>query len=389
MIGNKSPIEYFESLAAQSRKPLLFTELGYANDSGAAADPSASGNSPEPTLQAELYQAFFQAWAQSGDSSLIGAYFWEWDPNGSTSNVGPEIDSFSPQNSPAQAQATAGFEAQSASSSFADPGISVIDGTVDASTLLFDSTHTVILAGGTIEGSAAGETLDNAGSTILGAGTIGDGIGHLILDNASGTIEASGGTLALDTGATITNSGTLEAAAGATLQVDDPVIGAGSATIGVGATVEFGAANSKSVTFNGPPGTLILDHSSTFSGEIFNFTGDGSLSGSDKIDLLDINYNSVEDSYANGVLTVTDGTDTANITFDGSYTLENFKLASDGNGGTIIYDPPVPGTSETITRTIRCRSAQSKRLFNPISQKRIDRKSRPSTATLCPRGFES
>ena len=95
VIGNQSPIEYFESLAAQSGKPLLFTELGYANDSGAAADPSASGNSPDPTLQAELYQAFFQAWTQSGNSSLIGAYFWEWDPNGSTSNVGPGIDSFS------------------------------------------------------------------------------------------------------------------------------------------------------------------------------------------------------------------------------------------------------------------------------------------------------
>ncbi len=42
VIGNESPIQYFESLAAQSGKPLLFTELGYANDSGAAADPSAS-----------------------------------------------------------------------------------------------------------------------------------------------------------------------------------------------------------------------------------------------------------------------------------------------------------------------------------------------------------
>jgi hypothetical protein len=101
VIGNESPIQYFENLSAQSGKPLLFTELGYANDSGAAADPSASGNSPDPTLQAELYQAFFQAWAQSGNSALIGTYFWEWDPNGSASNVGPGIDSFSPQNSPA------------------------------------------------------------------------------------------------------------------------------------------------------------------------------------------------------------------------------------------------------------------------------------------------
>ena len=44
VIGNQSPIQYFENLSAQSGKPLLFTELGYANDSGAAADPAASGN---------------------------------------------------------------------------------------------------------------------------------------------------------------------------------------------------------------------------------------------------------------------------------------------------------------------------------------------------------
>jgi hypothetical protein len=111
VIGNQSPIQYFENLAAQSGKPLLFTELGYSNDSGSAADPSASGNSTDPTLQAELYQAFFQAWAESGSPSLVGSYFWEWDPNGSTSNAGPAIDSFSPQNNPAQNQAAAGFGA--------------------------------------------------------------------------------------------------------------------------------------------------------------------------------------------------------------------------------------------------------------------------------------
>jgi hypothetical protein len=87
---------------------------------------------------------------------------------------------------------------------------------------------------------------------------------------------------------------------------------------------------------------LILDDPSTFSGEIFNFTGNGSLSGSDQIDLKGINYNSVHDSYANGVLTVTDGTDTAELDFNGSYTLANFKFASDGSGGTILYDPPAP-----------------------------------------------
>jgi len=110
VIGNESPIQYFENLSAQSGKQLIFTELGYANDSGAAADPAASGDSPDPRLQAKLYKAFFEAWDHSHSSSLIGTYFWEWDPNGNSSNVGSGIDSFSPQNNPAQHQATVGFE---------------------------------------------------------------------------------------------------------------------------------------------------------------------------------------------------------------------------------------------------------------------------------------
>ena len=114
------------------------------------------------------------------------------------------------------------------------------------------------------------------------------------------------------------------------------------ATIDAGATLELAGADSGSVTFKSATGELVLDHSTTFSGQISNFTGDGTLSGSDQIDLKDINYNSVQDSYANGVLTITDGTDTAKLNFNGSYTQANFHLASDGSGGTIVYDPPVP-----------------------------------------------
>ncbi len=247
-IGNQSPIAYFENLAAQSGKPLLFTELGYANDSGAAADPSASGTSPDPTLQAELYQAFFQAWTQSKTSFLAGMYFWEWDPNGSPSNVGPNIDSFSPQNNPALNQAIAGFEALS-----------------------------------------------------VPAGT------HLTLSDAIGA--------------------------------------EGSTTIGTGASLELAAADSGSVKFGGPTGVLILDHSSTFGGKIFNFTGNGSLSGSDKIDLRDIGFGpgttvAYTGTSTGGMLTVSDAQHhTANVELAGNYTGSTFSLSSDGSGGTIVIDP--------------------------------------------------
>jgi VCBS repeat-containing protein len=274
VIGHQSPIEYFENLAAESGKPLLFTELGYANDSGAAADPSASGNSPDPTLQAELYQAFFQAWIQSKSTSLDGTYFWEWDPNGSTSNVGPNIDSFSPQNSPALSQAISGFEAVSVP-------------------------------------------------------------------------------------------------AGAHLTLSDAIGAEGSATIGTGASLELAAADTGSVKFGGPRGILILDHSSTFGGQIFNFTGNGSLSGSDQIDLKDIGFGpgttvAYTGTSSGGMLTVSDAQHhTANIELAGNYTGSTFSLSSDGSGGTIVIDPPVkqdlasgtlsfndPGPTNTETVTV-------------------------------------
>ena len=71
---------------------------------------------------------------------------------------------------------------------------------------------------------------------------------------------------------------------------------------------------------------LKLDNPSTFSGTINNFSGNGTLSSSDQIDLKGINFSSVHDTYSNGVLTVTDGTHTDKLDFNGSYTLANFEL---------------------------------------------------------------
>jgi hypothetical protein len=68
----------------------------------------------------------------------------------------------------------------------------------------------------------------------------------------------------------------------------DGVIGL---VVRAGATLELAAAASGSVTFISSTGTLRLDAPSTFSGQIFGFTGDGTLAGSDRIDLINLNYN--------------------------------------------------------------------------------------------------
>ena len=71
-----------------------------------------------------------------------------------------------------------------------------------------------------------------------------------------------------------------------TTQVASPLPSTvGAATIGAGATLELGTADSASITFSSSTGMLKLDSLTAFTGVIDNFTGNGSLSGSDQIDL--------------------------------------------------------------------------------------------------------
>ena len=84
-------------------------------------------------------------------------------------------------------------------------------------------------------------------------------------------------------------------------------------------------------------GTLLLDHSSVFTGTVSGFNED------DYLDLADvlagpettITY-SANASGAAGTLTVSDGTHTANISLNGQYSAEGFHLATDTQGGSLI-----------------------------------------------------
>jgi hypothetical protein len=90
--GGESLIAYYEGISAATGKPLLFTELGYGDVSDAASTPATpgfdddgnpDGATADPTLQAALYAAFFEAWKEAGNSSLAGVYLWEYEPGGS------------------------------------------------------------------------------------------------------------------------------------------------------------------------------------------------------------------------------------------------------------------------------------------------------------------
>ncbi len=88
----------------------------------------------------------------------------------------------------------------------------------------------------------------------------------------------------------------------------DGVIGQ---VVQAGGTLELTGADTGSVKFNGSMGTLILDHSSLFSGQLVDFTGNGNLSSSDQIDLKDVQFGpgttvGYSGTSAGGILTVSD-----------------------------------------------------------------------------------
>jgi serralysin len=121
----------------------------------------------------------------------------------------------------------------------------------------------------------------------------------------------------------------------------DGVIGVPSPT----SPLTSDSAGANSAAFSGT--SLTLNTPSTFNGQIIGFTGDGTLAGSDQIDLRGMNYATVHSNYdsATGILDVNDGTKTADLQFLGNYSQDNFKFADNGSGGTIVYPSPVSSQS--------------------------------------------
>ena len=120
------------------------------------------------------------------------------------------------------------------------------------------------------------------------------------------------------------------------------IIKPNSLTIGSGATVELVGAYSGTVSFAGATGTLVIDQSTQFNGTL-----SGQLTTTNYIDLRGITAGagatvSYTGNNSPGKLTVSDGTNTANIMLSGNYSLGNFIVSSDGNGGTLLVDPPLP-----------------------------------------------
>jgi hypothetical protein len=300
---------------------------------------------------------------------------------------------FDPPLNPAQLSVTQTLDG-SVSPAHNDGTLTVADGTELALAGIVDNTGTILVdatstataieingnvtlqGGGHIELSENNQnyifgsdaTLTNVDNTISGGGDLGNGT--LIFHN-EGVVEAIGPyALIIDTGSNpVVNTGTLETD-GSTLMVQSPVTGGGNAII-AGGTLEFFDASDNNVIFTGSNlSVLALDQSQSYTGHIFGF------SGPDQIDLGDIPFSATTSldytanaSHTGGTLTVSDGTDTANIALVGSYTASSFTLSSDGHGGALITDvapanvssgPPVgPSDADVANGTITLTDSDS------------------------------
>ncbi|HXI13430.1 MAG TPA: hypothetical protein VNM92_12430 [Thermoanaerobaculia bacterium] len=77
-IGWTPIVARLSRLSRRTNRPVLFTELGYTSRDYATAEPwKEEGGELNLQLQAEAYQAFFQAvWPQPW---FAGVYFWKWE----------------------------------------------------------------------------------------------------------------------------------------------------------------------------------------------------------------------------------------------------------------------------------------------------------------------
>jgi hypothetical protein len=125
---------------------------------------------------------------------------------------------------------------------------------------------------------------------------------------------------------------------GSELTLDGNVSGSGSALISGNGTLEIGGAFNEQVLFDSTAaGTLVLDHGADFKGVIVGFDHN------DTLDLEGIFGNKATVSYAEnsqgtgGTLTVTDGTNTANIAMAGQYSTSDFHVDSSVTNQVLIH----------------------------------------------------
>jgi autotransporter passenger strand-loop-strand repeat protein len=210
----------------------------------------------------------------------------------------------------------------------------VISGGRSSGTTVNSGAVEVVSAGSQAAGNrinSGGNLLVNSGGLDVSATVAG---GELVLagGTASGTDIIAGGREVIFTGGTSLN----------------PLIDGGVLQVQSG-----GSIGAPPVSFSANGGTLQLDASRSFAGLIAGFASPAGIT--EAIDLRDISFTAgttkvvfTQTNNMSGTLTVTSGSQTTNLTLLGMYSTANFKLASDGAGGTLVTDPAVVTASASI-----------------------------------------
>jgi hypothetical protein len=189
------------------------------------------------------------------------------------------------------------------------------------------------ISGGTLRSSGRNAVIETVGGTsdALDGGDISSG----------STVEVNGNsTLTLD--GTVDNSGTL-LVNGGTLAVAGTLAGGTTEISGAGKML-IAQESGESVAFQTrSTGQLVLNQATAYTGEISGFgtTQSIDLANIDFAAGVTMSYQSNGRRNTGGVLTITQGSQTVRLDLEGSYTLANFRVASDGNGGTLLTDPTV------------------------------------------------
>ncbi len=234
----------------------------------------------------------------------------------------------------------------------------VLGGAQETAATIASGGTDIVEAGGVTNGTviSSGGVLINYG-TALGARLSG-GLDYLQVGATESNTTIAGGGIdvveagAIANGAVVSSGGYEYVEAGGT---------ASGVTIS-GGTVDVisGGVFSGTVIFSSS-GELILSVSQNFHGLVAGFSGT-----SVEMDLLDIPYVAsggtaaattvtwnqiVSGSSGSGTLTVSGGGHVANITLIGQYATGNFSISSDGNGGTLVTDPPITA-GQTAQQTL-------------------------------------
>jgi hypothetical protein len=139
----------------------------------------------------------------------------------------------------------------------------------------------------------------------------------------------------------------------------------GDGTIGVpSATSPAAAQPTQASQTSFDDKTLTLDTPSTFGGELIGFGRDGTLAGSDQVDLRGFNFDKLHTSFESlsGSLALSSGSSATSLQFLGRYSQDSVHFADDGNGGTPVI-VATTATQATVASEVSSLAAHDRFVF--------------------------